>query len=466
VKEAEIVIIGGGPAGISAAVEAARRDVSVVVIDETRGLGGKVLKSGEGGLKIRDTDALETEIGSRLLREFEAVAHKIDLYLNTEVWNIDDQKVVELYTLGESANATKRIHAQKLIIAAGAQERSIPFPGWTLPGVFTVGGLNTLVKRGVLPGKRFLVAGSGPLLLVLARNLIHAGAHLSAVVEAVSLKELAVRSYQMASSAGWVRWRQAIAYLARLLANKVPVYRSHVVMRALGRDEVAKAVIAQVDKDWRPIEGTQKEIQVDTVAVGYGLAPAIELTRLCGCRHHWNDRLGYWQAERSTHMETTVPGVFVAGDSSQIKGYEAAIDEGRTAGIAACAQLGKLSFDQADQLIRSLRNKLKRATRFAEALDAISAPRPGILDSIPDDTIICRCEDVTVGNIRTAVGYGARGINDIKRRTRLGMGHCQGRLCGQMINELLWKLTGESLPREVFTPRIPAKPVPFSALLE
>jgi bacterioferritin-associated ferredoxin len=169
---------------------------------------------------------------------------------------------------------------------------------------------------------------------------------------------------------------------------------------------------------------------------------------------------------RSPHMETTIPGVFVAGDGSQIRGYEAAIDEGRAAGIAACAQLGKLSSGEAHRLIQPLHRKLRRVRRFGEALDAISAPRPGILDSMPDDTIICRCEEVKLLDIRKAVALGAGSINDIKRRTRLGMGHCQGHFCGQMINELLWKIGGEKKKREIFTPRIPVKPVPFGALLD
>lgn len=465
-RESELVIIGGGPAGISAAIEAARRDVSIALVDENRSLGGKVLKQEEGGLKIRHTDAIEANIGLRLLKEFEQVAHKVQVYMNTEVWSIDDQRVIELHTADESANPVKRIHAQKLIIAAGALERVIPFPGWTLPGVFTVGGLNTLVKRGVLAGKTFLVAGSGPLLLVLAQNLIQAGANLSAIVEAASIKDLAAKSFQMASRAGWVRWRQAATYLVRMLNHKVPVYRSHLVVRAMGDHEVAKAVIAKVDSDWRPIEGTQKEIPADTVAVGYGLIPAVELTRLCGCRHDYDDRLGYWRVRRNESMETSISGVFVAGDVFQIKGYQAAIDEGRAASLAACAQLGKLSADEAHRLIRPLHGKLKRARQFGEALDAISAPRPGIFDGMSDDTIICRCEEVKLLDIRNAIASGAAGINDIKRRTRLGMGHCQGRFCGQLINELLWKISGEKKKREVFTPRIPAKPVPFGALLE
>jgi thioredoxin reductase len=466
VREAELVVIGAGPAGIAAAIEAARRNVSVVVIDETRGLGGKVLKNEEGGLKIRHTDAIEADIGRRLQTEFQGVADKATLYLNTEVWNIDDQKTVETYSPDDPAGQVKRIQARKLIIAAGAVERAIPFPGWTLPGVFTVGGLNALVKKGVLPGKNFLVAGSGPLLLVLAKNLIDAGAGISAIVEATSLRDIASKAHHILLGAGMPRLRQGINYLRAIRAHDIPVYRSHIVCQAMGNQEVSAATISRVDSDWKPIEGTQKTFPVDTLAVGYSLIPSVELSRICGCRHSFDECLGYWRVDRNESMETSIHGVFAAGDGVQIKGYQAAIDEGRIAGMAACAQLGKLSFDQADQLIRPLRSKLKRASQFGKALDAISAPRPGIFDSIPDDTIMCRCEEVRLADLRRAISNGAADINDIKRRTRLGMGHCQGRFCGQIINELLWKLSGEALPREVFTPRIPAKPVPFGALLE
>jgi thioredoxin reductase/bacterioferritin-associated ferredoxin len=466
VREAELVVIGGGPAGISAAIEAARRDVAVVLVDENRSLGGKVLKLQESGLVIRHSDPFEAEVGRNLLGEFERIAGKVTLYLNTEVWNIDDQKIVELYSENKSASPEKRIRAQKLIIAAGAQERAVPFPGWTLPGVFTVGGLNTLVKRGVLPGKNFLVAGSGPLLLVLAQNLLNAGANLRAIVEAASTKDILGKSVELISTAGMPRLRQAAAYLYNIIARRVPFYHGHAVVRAMGENEVSKVVAAKLGADWKPIPGMQKEFPVDAVAVGYSLMPSVELSRICGCRHSFDERLGYWCVDRNDRLETTISGVFVAGDSSRIKGYQAAIDEGRAAGIAACSQLGKLSKDQADQLIRPLQCKLIRAKNFGQALDAVSAPRAGILDSMPDDTVICRCEEVTLRHIRNAVAQGAGDINDIKRRTRLGMGHCQGRFCGQMINELLWKISGEKRKREIFTPRIPVKPVPFGALLE
>jgi bacterioferritin-associated ferredoxin len=310
------------------------------------------------------------------------------------------------------------------------------------------------------------LAGSGPLLLVLAKNLIKAGASVSAIVEATSLRDMASKAHHILLGAGMPRLRQGINYLRAIRAHHIPIYRSHIVYKATGNQEVSEAIITKVDSAWKPIEGTQKTFPVDTVAVGYSLIPSVELSRICGCRHSFDERLGYWRVERNESMETTIPGVFTAGDGAQIKGYQAAIDEGRIAGMAACAQLGKLSFDEADQLIRPLQSKLKRAKQFAEALDAISATRPGILDSIPDDTVICRCEEVRLADLRRAITNGAADINDVKRRTRLGMGHCQGRFCGQLVNELLWKLSGNQKQRDVFTPRIPAKPVPFGALLE
>ncbi|MGD8890780.1 MAG: FAD-dependent oxidoreductase [Desulfobacterales bacterium] len=463
-KEADLVIIGGGPAGIAAAIEAAGRGVSVVIIDENRSLGGKVLSSGEGGLQIDHTDKIEERIGFQLLNEFNQVEDKVTVYLRTEVWQVDDQKTVYLNTENKSIRPQKRIRSQKLIMATGALERIIPFPGWTLPGVFPVGGLNSLIKKKVIPGQKFLIAGSGLLQLALAQNLIKAGASISAFVEASTIRDVVAKSVQLLTGAGLLRLRQGLNYLLKIKSVGIPLFSSCIVSRAMGDKKANKAIITKVDANWRPIQGTEKEIEADVIAVGYGLIPSNELTRQCGCRHVYDDQLGYWRVIRNDRMETTIPGVFVAGDEIQIKGYQAAIDEGRQAGIEACAQLGRIQRDQAKQHTPTLQKKLNRAIRFGRAIDMISAPRPGIFDNISDDTTICRCEEVTFADIKKSISNGAADVNDIKRRTRLGMGHCQGRFCGQVINELLWNLSGKTSEREYFTPRIPVKPVPFRTL--
>jgi bacterioferritin-associated ferredoxin len=290
-------------------------------------------------------------------------------------------------------------------------------------------------------------------------------AKVSGIIEAASKKQIAAKAFQILRSAGALRLRQGFNYLRDVISQGIPVYNSHVVSKAIGNEAVNKAVITRIDSSWKPLKGTEREIPIDAVAVGYSLIPSIELTRVCGCNHQYDERLGYWKVQRDARMETSVPGVFVAGDAVHIKGYAAAIDEGRLAGLEVCLQLGYIDNNRAEPLIRALQKKLRQAARFGEIIDAVSSPQAGILDIISDDTFVCRCEEVVLADIRTAVENGASDVNDIKRRTRLGMGHCQGRFCGQVMNELLWKLSGKSRERELFTPRIPAKPVPFKALM-
>lgn len=463
-KEAEVVIIGGGPAGMAAATEAARMGASVALIDENKNLGGKVFSQMGDGLKKAVSDKIEINIGTGLCKDFSGVQDKISVYLDTEVWDVVDQRIVYIYSKGDSAKQVKRINSKKLIISIGAFERAIPFSGWTLPGVFSVGGLNSLIKKGVLPGKRFLLAGTGPLQLVLAHHLIHAGATIIAIVDAVPLRDITAKAFQIITNIDFLRLRSGFDYLVNIKRQKIPFYRSHIISKAYGTNEVEKAMITKVDRSWKPVRGTEKEIIVDTIAYGYGLIPCTELTRLCGCKHIYDEHLGYWRVELNEKMETSVPGIFVAGDGLTIKGYSAAIEEGRVAAMEACAQLGYVDRKKADRSLRPCLRKLRRFRRFGQTLDAISSTRPGIFEIMSDDTVVCRCEEVTVGDVISAVADGAGDVNDIKRRTRLGMGHCQGRICGQVINELMWRLTGVSKEREVFTARSPIKPVPFECL--
>lgn len=463
-KAVDLVIIGGGPAGIAAAIEAARLGTSVALIEENENLGGKVFAPTGNLIKGSAADEIEKSIGSRLLKDFGRIRDDISVFLNTEVWGFDDQKTVLLYSRANSGKPVKRIRGEKLIISVGAFEKAIPFPGWTLPGVFSVGGLNTLVKKGILPGERFLLAGTGPLQLVLAHHLINAGAGLSAIVNAGSVKDIAASAIKLFASIDYMKIRSGFDYLRNIKRHHIPIYRSHIISKVHGTSEVEKAEIVKVDRLWNPIRGTEKEISVDSVAYGFGLIPSTELTRLCGCNHIYDDLRGYWRVERNERMETDIPGVFAAGDGLTIKGYSAAIEEGRVAALEACTQLDRVGRREVDRYLRPSLRKLKRFNRFGQIMDVLSRPRPGIFKILSDDTVVCRCEEVTMLDVISAVADGAKDVNDIKRRTRLGMGHCQGRFCGQFINEFIWRLTGVREQRGNFRTRIPAKPVSFACL--
>ena len=463
-KDFDLVIIGAGPAGISAAIEAADRGASVALIDENPVLGGKVLGHMHYHLKDAIPDKIEKRIGSQLLQRLDSVIDSVSVFLETEVWNILDQWIVALHQKGTFGEQTRSIRARKLIISIGAFERIVPFPGWTLPGVFSVGGLNTLAKKGIVPGEKILIAGSGPLQLVLAHHLINAGARITGIVNAVSLQNVANRSLQLFLNVNGSELKSGFSYLFNIKKHRIPTHFSHVISRARGTNQVERAEIIRVDRTSRPIKGTEKEIVADCIAYGYGLIPCSEITRLRGCDHIFDEQLGYWRVQLSERMETSKPGIFVAGDCRIVKGYSAAIEEGKIAAVEACVQLGYTSRKTADSTLRTSLKKLKRFKEFSRAMETLSRPGPGLLDIITDDTVVCRCEEVTMKDIRSAVAEGAGDVNDIKRRTRLGMGHCQGRFCGQVINELIWRLAGMPRKREVFTPRIPIKPVPFGVL--
>ncbi len=452
---------------MAAAAEAARRGASVALVEESAELGGKVLKSAPHGSPLSWIESREKRFSDRLMTDLRRYPDRITPILRHQVWHIQDGRTLELSPVGGASVLTRQLKAKRLIIATGAMERVRPFPGWTLPGVFPLGGLNSFVKHRVLPGKRYVVAGSGPLLPVLAHNLIRAGGRIAALVQTIPYRQLL--RHASAIAAGIDGWKlfQGFYYLKQIIRNQVPVYSGAAVCWAEGNDRVKSVRIIRLNEKGRPVPGTESDIAADVVAVGYGLIPCTDLARICGCREVYDHASEYRRILRNDRMESSLAGVFLAGDGGTVKGYAAAALEGKLAGAGAARQAGFGT--EADGGISALCQQLKRANRFGRVLDRLSAPPSGLLDLIPNETIICRCEEVRMKELRQAVDAGARDIHDLKRRTRTGMGQCQGRFCGQIINELLWNLLDrtevKSPCRDGFTPRIPAKPCTLKDLI-
>lgn len=462
VREIELLILGGGPAGMAAAIEAAKAGAHVTMLDENARPGGQIFRQFNAGFRVVDSDVLghDYERGQELLKEFESVASQVEYLDEALVWGIAPENELDFLRQGES----RSLRYRQLIIAVGAYDRPVPFPGWTLPGVFTAGGAQRLIKtQRVLPGERILLAGTGPLQLAIANQIVDVGGTVEAIVEAGNIEK-----WMSLVRGAWGQWTliaDAWRYWSGIRKAGIPFWRGHILVEARGDGRVEEAVVARVDQDWRPVPGTARTLSVDTLCVGYGFVPSVELTRLARCEHRYDPLLGGWLPVRGEHMETTTPNLYVAGDCGGVAGSFVAIEEGRIAGLAAARALGCLSTDEARHRMGPSRERLAGLLRLRQALDEISMPRPGLYELAKDDTIVCRCEEITLGEIKAALAEDIRDLNELKRMTRMGMGSCQGRMCGPAVQEILARAKQVS-PAEIgpLNPRPPIRPVPMTAL--
>jgi NADPH-dependent 2,4-dienoyl-CoA reductase/sulfur reductase-like enzyme len=461
-KEAELLILGSGPAGLAAAIEATRAGARVAVLDENARPGGQIYRQLNSGFSVTDPDVLghDYERGQELLAEFGSIANRVEYLDDALVWDISSDRELAFLRREESQSLGYRT----LIIAVGAYDRPIPFSGWTLPGVFTAGGAQRLVKtQRVLPGERILLAGTGPLQLALANQIADAGGKVEAIVEAGNIDK-----WMSLARGAWGQWTliaDAWRYWSGIRRAGIPLWREHIIVEARGDGRVEEAVVARVDENWRPVPGTQRTLAVDAVCVGYGFVPSVELTRLAGCEHRYEARLGGWVPRRGEHMETSVANVYAAGDCAGVAGSFVAIEEGRIAGLAAARALGYLSVEDAARRMQPSRERLAGLLRLRQALDEISVPRPGLYELATDDTIVCRCEELTLGELKAALAEDVADLNEVKRMTRVGMGNCQGRMCGPALLEILAWHRGMS-PADItyLSPRPPIRPVPMAAV--
>jgi NADPH-dependent 2,4-dienoyl-CoA reductase/sulfur reductase-like enzyme len=462
-KESDFVIIGGGPGGIAAAIKAAQAGVNVTLLDENERPGGQVFRQFEKGFKVDDPDALGPDFkeGQELLHQFNSLRDKIRYMNNTLVWGIFEDRTLAL----ARNEASSSLGFKHLLVATGAYDRPVPFPGWTLPGVFTAGGAQKLVKsERVLPGQHILLAGTGPLQLVLADQIIKAGGKIEAILEAGNVGE----NWLQGLIGIWGNWDfliEGMRYLRSIQKAGVPLLRSHIILEARGDGQVEEAVIAKVDKNWRPRLNTARSVKVDAICLGYGLVSSTELTMLAECEHKYDIKQGGYIPLRKANMETSVPGIYAVGDGAGVAGRKVAIEEGCIAGISVASASGYISRAKVSQQIRPYHKRLSKINRFRKVLDDISLPRAGLYELATDDTVICRCEDVTLKQLKAALADDTIQIKDFKRMTRMGMGPCEGRMCGPSIIEMLrHRLNATAEDVGCLKPRPSIKPVALGVL--
>lgn len=334
----EIAVVGGGPAGLSASIEAARAGAKVVLIDENARPGGQLFKQIHKffGSKEHYAGIRGYDIGYQLLNETKECG--VEVRLNTTVYGIFNGNVLGL--LGEDRSSLLR--SRKIVLATGASENPLAFPGWTLPGVMGAGAAQTMINIWrVLPGNRALIVGSGNVGLIVAYQLLQAGASVAAVVEAAPR----IGGYGV--------------HAAKIRRAGIPILVSHTVKEAFGDGKVEGATIVRLDDKWRLIPGTESSIEVDLICIAVGLEPRSELAWLAGCDFAYIPQLGGLTPVHDENMETSVPGLFVAGDIAGVEEASTAMEEGRLAGMAAAKDLGYIDEGKFEKMRGEINQRLR-----------------------------------------------------------------------------------------------------------
>lgn len=480
----DLAVIGAGSAGLAGAVTAGELGLSVALLDTSTHTGGQFYRTPAPALGAVRPEALHHDWSAYADLRRRLARSDVRHLPGHHVWSVTKDEAAgagsdaaDTWSLhavtGADGNGERpvRVRARAVLLATGAYERQLPFPGWTLPGVVGAGGAQAMLKSGlVLPGMgvsparaksraggRVVVAGSGPLLLAVASSLAAAGARVPAVVEASGYLSYARHPRALVTNPH--KAAEALVHGAALLWHRVRVRLRSAVTEVHGTSRVEAVTVTRLDRDWRPVRGTGRRIDCDALAVGHGLVPQIELATALGCATRpLSD--GTRALALDGLQETSVRGLWAAGETGGVGGAQLARMEGELAAIAAAARL--LGRPAHGGRVRELQRRRDRMRAFADAMTAAHAPGPGWSRWLPDDTDVCRCEEVTAGRIREAVeDLGARDARTVKLLTRAGMGWCQGRMCGPAVACLAARDQAPEPPAE----RRPfAAPVPLSAL--
>lgn len=426
-KEAfDVLVIGSGPAGIAAAVTAAQTGRRVGLVDDNPAPGGQVWRSGAHlPAAARQWIARLRESGVVRLQGWRAFDAPQPRLLRAE-------RSAEPNPAAPADDLCAELSCEKLILATGARERFLPFPGWTLPNVMGAGGMDAMVRGGMpVAGKRIVVAGTGPLLLAVAAHLRQEGAVVAAICEQASTAQMLPLALQAARQPA--KLRQGIGY--RWTTRASPFLTGCHVTAAHGKDRLQSVTLRRRGRQW--IE------ECDFLACGFHLVPNTELAARLGCRIE----NGFVTVDET--MQTSIPDVYCAGEPTGIGGVELSLIEGRIAALACCGRLGEA---------RGLIRQRQKASGFVRALRNACALRPELRAVVTDETIVCRCEDVRAGTLRSRTSW-----RDAKLHTRCGMGPCQGRVCGAAV-EFLFGWTADSSRPPVFPARVSSIAGPAATL--
>jgi len=449
-KPATVVIVGAGPAGVRAAETLVAAGVRPVLIDEAARAGGQIYRQPpEGAGFVRTKSELygfEAGKADALHGAMVRIAGKIDYRPRTLVWAVGRNT---LDTLRDGQQES--VPFTHLLIASGATDRILPFSGWTRPGVYSLGAAQIALKsQGCAIGARVVFAGTGPLLYLVAYQYAKAGARVEAVLDTNAFSRQAAATPKLLKSPS--TFGKGLYYVSWLIAHGVRIERGVTLLAAEGERAVSGVRFGR--------GGKEHSIACDAIGFGYGLRAETQLADLAGCAFRFDALNRAWLPERDIAGRTSVPNIYLAGDGAGIAGADAAELAGRRAALALLEDTGH----RVPAGAAALEKKLADIARFRAGLEQAFALPADCTAAWPDDMTVCRCEEVDAGTLRRCIRNGeAREINRLKALTRVGMGRCQGRMCGAAAAELLSAETGRPVS-DVGRLRgqAPVKPVPIS----
>lgn len=439
-----LVVVGGGPAGLSAAVEGRRAGFQVTLIDEDARLGGQFYggRSEDHGpgspAWFRQRDAgIQTQTETSVV---DSSGHAL------VTWNV--------------TSGCREVLFDSLILASGAYDRAVALPGWTLPGVMTAGGALTFSKaHHVLIGRRVVVSGSGPFLLPVGLALARIGARVR-ILEATPFRESLGGLGQLVRDPETLR--QAFTYRAELAARGARHLYGRMITAITGEDHATEVVHHAVDEDWNPVPGSERTEGVDAAAIGFGFTPRVDLAQLLGCQLDYDRTACTYQVHIDSAQRTSRAGIYAAGEATGVAGAQVAKLGGRLAALAAAADMNLVTPDEYKRLRSGTAGALAAARRTQRWLGRAFRPREGLWRLAGANEIVCRCEEVTLGQLEASLQANSGAPRAVKSVTRAGMGLCQGAICAPLITELLRSRFGYQPPDtgRDWSVRPPLRPIP------
>ncbi|MVA73130.1 FAD-dependent oxidoreductase [Agrobacterium vitis] len=450
----DIIIIGAGPAGMAAAIEAKAHGASVCILDEQPTPGGQiyrnVMKASPQQDKILGADY---RAGRSLAKDF--MASGAIIHARVTVWSVT---VAGTVTFSENGH-TRQLHARHIILATGAMERPVPLPGWTLPGTMTAGAAQILMKSGAMVAQGAVLVGCGPLLYLVAAQMLQAGARPKALVETQTRHDMvAALRHINGAVRGWRQLLKGLTLIARLKLAGVRRFKAASAIEIIG-SHTTQAVRFRAG-------GETHQIETETVLLHQGVVPNTQITRSLRLEHSYDQAQHCFHPVTDRYGQSSHPMVSIAGDGAGIGGAKVAGLSGRITALNALLRIDILTEDQRNIHAAPFLISRQRELAIRPFLDTLYPPSETVLK--PDnDTIICRCEEVTAGDIRRYASLGCTGPNQTKSFGRSGMGPCQGRFCGLTVTELLAAETGQTQDQVgAYRIRSPLKPVTLQELAE